>query len=55
MVPTAIRDQGMRDSEAASNLRALERKTTGNAKLKVLELIKLAAFFAQPTVSCFIE
>ena len=33
----------------------LERKTTGIAQTKVLELIKLAPFFTQPTVSWYIE
>jgi hypothetical protein len=51
---TVYRDQGMRDGEAIYKLKILE-KGTDIVQVKVLELIKLLPFFAQPIVSCFIE
>ena len=55
MAPTVYRNQGMRDQEANQDLMVLERKPTGTPQTKVLELIKLAPFFTQPTLSWYIE
>lgn len=55
IAPTVYRNQGMRDQEAIQNLKVLESKTTSLVQSRVLELVELVPFFAQPTVSCYIE
>lgn len=45
----------MKDLEAIQKLRVLESNTTSNVQARVLVLIKLIPFFAQSTVSSFIE